>query len=936
MLVNKLNFEHNKHKAAIKISNPSIVVQSDTNFLKAHYNDNLAVRNNAIANIAFGSHKLVETFKMPHYYDLNAYVYQLSNKQTVVIVPKKDCHDLSINTVVKTGSFNEPDSKRGISHFLEHLAFDGSRNLKPGEFVKLLSKNGSPNNAETTSYATSFFFELVDPKFNDISELLKAHADVIKYPSLPPAQFKKEKEVVINEINLYKDSDDFIQFNAMLKSLFGIKSTSDNLGTGSDLSVKNISRKDVFAYHRQNYSPENIETYIVGDVEPAKIIKLVDKYFNTPDFQPRNTKKHFEKIKPIEKTEIKYIPNRHVVSSSVAVGFAGPKNNNIKEIFAVKALLSAFNLDRSSRLDSLLDKIDTESDVYYETVFNEPSAPGIIAFKIDVSTDKEQLALNYLKKAFLNLKSDPITQEELDSIKKNMLNFANGRSETSNEITTIMQDYAVIGGYKAYKNQVDLIKNITLEDINSVADKYLDTKKASVVILSPKKHKEGDISFGGKNIISTKYLKEKKLDNNVHLVINDNPNTIRTTVHFNLSAPVKQKAGVAEILAIMLDSSTAKHTQRDLSKLKIKNSSDTGVLTTDTGFLTISSSMKEDLPATINIINEMLFSPNLSEQNFNKAKRNLMIDLDSQNVSAQDLAMEIMYADHPLGQTLGLLQREASKVTYSDVLEYYNQLMNCARANIAVTGPISAGDNLLQFVEDQFKSLKTFSKNVDLNFHFSQPSETKIVVRPEKGLFQTEINQLFNIDTNNIKNVAAISVLDNIIGDNDLNGRLFADLREKQKLAYSVGSSFCNSPRLGQEVLEISTDIKDKDGNITDNIQKSLECFEKHINKLIYTKPSVDEVENAKRMLKAKYFLSFAKSGKQNSKIIQSLSSNYGLQYYNKLMQAIDDVTPDEVQRVAKEFLSKPSVISIITSKEAFYKAEKFLKSKGSINLDVQ
>lgn len=898
-----------------------------TGFSTNKTNKNNKPQNGMASKPTFEGHKLLEVFDVPHYQSLKGYIYELTNKQKVIIIPKKGAGATSVNTVVKTGALNEEDKFRGISHFMEHLAFDGSKGLKAGGFDKIADSKGANINAHTGTELTAYFFQVNGAKTKDYEELIAAHAKMIKYPKVGEAQFKKEQEVVIKEINQSQDRPSSKAYFDTLKNLFGINSASDHMVLGSEENIRNATFKDVLNYHKNSYTPDNMETYVVGDVSHKKMIDIIDKNFDTPDFRPAKKPILSEKISPIEKTKIEITQSPKVNISDLTIGFIGPENLNQKESSALDVLTKILTLNKSTRLNKNLSELNTEGDMGLYPVASNKKFPQAIFFDTKVDVGSEQKALDAISKSIKEIKTNPITQDELETAKRLILNTLNKASEESESLTSVMENAINVGGIDVYKNQIKNIKDVTVEDLNQVAEKYLNTQKAAVTILQPEGVQNGNITFTGKSIINTKFLKKMVLPNNLELVLNDNPNTIRTAMNINIKSPAERKPGVSEVLAQMLNNSNAVHNEEEFSNLKSKNAVDFAIAPSGKGLMASLGCLKESLSTGLDILKEALTSPKLDEKNFLKAKDEISFALKGATISANDRLMETVYGKTTTGESARVLKQEIDNVTLDDVKKYYADIMANSEAKSSITGPISSVEGLKETIAEKLGNLGTsFKTNINKKITVDDIKEPIVLVQAQKGLSQSTVLQFFHINSTKIEDVAAFRVMNTILGGG-LSARLFKDLREKQELAYQVGSRFSSTSNFSNLQFIIKTDIK-KGEAFTDNIEKSLTGFEKHINLLKKAPVTEIELANAKKSLRTAYSMQAESAGGQNDIITGGMVRDKA-DYNNKLMDAIDKVTPEDIQRVANEQLSKPSAISILTTEEAAAKTQKFLEGKG-------
>jgi predicted Zn-dependent peptidase len=127
----------------------------------------------------------------------------------------------------------------------------------------------------------------------------------------------------------------------------------------------------------------------------------------------------------------------------------------------------------------------------------------------------------------------------------------------------------------------------------------------------------------------------------------------------------------------------------------------------------------------------------------------------------------------------------------------------------------------------------------------------------------------------------------------------------------------------------IKTGVLNKKNEVNNNLEKAILGFKKHLKMLMDTPPTKAEVEMAKKISLSKFEQASAEAELQNLYISAALKMEYGVTFHNKLIQALEKVTPNDVQRVAKKYFTKPSVISVLTTKDVAKKSKSFLESRG-------
>lgn len=896
---------------------------------KTDYNSQNPVKNGHSKNVGFGAYELIKTFKDPHYTWMDNFVYELSNKLKVVIIPKKGPDAVTFKTVVKTGALNEQDNVRGISHLLEHLLFTGSKGLKHLEFNQSCASKGGASGAQTSTLHTAYYFKVTNAKNNDMSELIKKHSDLIKYPILSKTQFDKEKLIVLHEISTNKDEIDEIAYFELLKKMFRINSQAHDLVLGNENTIKSITRKDVLEYHKKNYTPDNMEIHVVGPTNHQKIINQIDKNFNTPDFVPSSEPKYHEKLMPIEKADISIIPMSTIYSSQVRAGFIGPSNINMQEAHSLQILTDILN----ARFNKKLKEISSTSNIGFIPVGNHPSDNLMFFFDVRTERGKEQKVLNSLKEVINDIEINPVDSNELELVKMNSMDYLNRGAEVSRDISKTLEYFVGQGSTDSYENMLNRIKNLTSDDIRLAAQKYLKTDKMAVIVVCPETKKAKKISFSGNTVVKPNRIKKHILKNNLKLFINDEPEKIRTAMTIKIESDYEPKLGTGLILSKTLENCTSKHDYKELMLLKFQECiEDIQASPVYHGIELTTNTMSEKFLSALNLAKQMLFEPNLNKENVHRAKDMVISDLLYTPLSAAEKAMEIMYPNHILGLNTDDLLEAIEKITLTDVRKYYQELMNNGIATVVLTGPVSKTEGLQEKIINELSSVENAFSNYSINQKPCDiPKNNHVAIQIAKGFEQSEIVQLFNIDTQNIKDIAAMEVLNAILGSAGQSSRLFKDLREKQKLAYEVNSKVFSNRAYGQIMLTIKT--SDMDKNIGSSIEKSIIGFEKHIKALMKKPVTEQELESAKKILTSAYIELSASAFSQNDLIYQWLYKPEEALFMNKFLEEIEKITVKDVQAAAKKHFSKPSVISILTNKEAAEKSMEFFKSRGKIEV---
>jgi zinc protease len=208
----------------------------------------------------------------------------LPNGMKLVVWPDKDIPNVAMYTWYRVGSRNERPGITGISHFFEHMMFNGTKTRPPGEFDRIMEGNGGNNNAYTSSDVTVYQNWFPSSATELIFDL---ESDRMRNLDFAPEKVASEREVVYSERRSSVDDDNFgtlieqMQATAYVAHPYQIPI----LGWPSDIEAWTVA--DLQGYYRQYYAPNNAVMFIVGDVEPADAFKLAEKYLATLPAQPQ-------------------------------------------------------------------------------------------------------------------------------------------------------------------------------------------------------------------------------------------------------------------------------------------------------------------------------------------------------------------------------------------------------------------------------------------------------------------------------------------------------------------------------------------------------------------------------------------------------------------------------------------------------------------------
>ena len=877
--------------------------------------------------------------------NLNAKLYKLANGQKIIIVPKEGT--TVVKTYVNTGSLNEPDKVRGISHFIEHNLFNGSKSLGDKVFFDEVNKMGAQTNASTSFSVTDYYISsnLLDD--SDLENKVKLQAGMIQSPKFLLEKLDKEKKIVDSEINMCLSDDNNIGYTKTLKNLFGIKSTSDDLVAGSTDNIDSLTRDDVVNYFNNNYYPANMVTVVSGEVNPDDTMKLISKYFTSKKQPVQN--RHYETLTPINNSVREDLISKKTDSlSSIFLGFAGPENANYKDKILISAFSEYLSALANSKFSDIERKYSTSIDLDVERLGTRPTDKTALVFQSGVSEEYTEPLLKDIYNIIADVAKNPPSEEEMTAIKLRIKKSDQKTLESSHSVNNLV-GMATLNDYLDRTNEYNkIIDEMTPQDISNIARKYFDLNKAALTVVHPNTStiekinenyksaasKNSVVSFTGinkKTPVNVQKIQEYDLPNNYRVILNDiDSDNVQYRFSLRQKNWTPKKAATADVLSSMLQNcGTNNNSLKDVLK-KV----DLYGINMDSDASNYERYLIADFPAetaqkSLSLFHEIITEPNLSKEVFEKAVKDCRDDYLAAEPSPWDKFDKTVLKGLPEAFTIQDKKDSLDTITQQDVIDLYNEIFANGQGQVTVSGNFSKYPNLKQTI---FENTSLYSqaqpRDISLEKTFSPIDKTEVLTVPHLKN-QANIIEGFKFkQSGNIKDSVCLSLLNKILGDTP-SSRLFSDLREQRHLAYSVSSDYNFFGDTGVMVLTIGTTTENHEtGEKTfDNVKKSIEGFNENIKKISTEPVSIEELDAAKKALKTSMLSAFEKNSTKTSIIEQNARTPYDVNFVNQKLAMIDEITPEDLLRTAKYVFNSKPVYSIAATQATIDANKDFLNS---------
>ena len=409
----------------------------------------------------------------------------LKNGMKVLVQTDHSIPNVALYIFYRIGSRNEGPGTTGISHFFEHMMFNGAKKYGPGELDKAMEANGGASNAYTTRDVTVYQDWFPRSALDLIYDI---ESDRIRDLSFDPAKIKSEREVVASERRLRTDNDNGGLLDEQLWATSYIAHPYQWPVVGWMSDIEHWTIEQLKHHFEMGYAPNNATMVVTGDVSPEEIFALCEKYIEPiPSHTPPPP---VVTVEPEQMGERRLVVRKAAQLPLVLVAYHIPQTNN-PDYYALNVLRTVLFQGESSRMyQRLVDKdqiaLDVSSSV--EPAFNPTIVEVAAQPKQGVDPQKCEKAMY---EEFENAKNAMISDTELEKAKNIRL------AEFYREMRTINGRANTIGTYEVffgdYRKLFDAAKNysaVTKEDVQRAAKAYFGANNRTVATLMPENAEE--------------------------------------------------------------------------------------------------------------------------------------------------------------------------------------------------------------------------------------------------------------------------------------------------------------------------------------------------------------------------------------------------------------------------------------------------------------
>jgi len=857
------------------------------------------------------------------------------NKMTVLIKEVHSAPVIAINTLVKVGYFDEPDSLTGISHLLEHMFFKGTKKRKVGQLRdETRSLGGYLNGA--TIYEYTHYYTVLPQRF--AQKGLELQSDALLNSVIDSVELEKEKNVVIQEIKRKLDNPDVLAWEKLMELAFE-NHLIRRWRMGTEKQIESFSRKDLENHYLGFYRPDNIILCIAGDIKTDEILKEVKDYYG--DFKKETIEK-----KPIpqepEQKEFKYAQLKgDITQTYLKIGFHAPGKLD-QDFFALDVLSHILGHGRSSRLSQVLKEKEKLVSSIKSEAFGLKDM-GVFTIEAELEAEKLLPAETHIFREIERLKVSDVSDIELTKA-KNVMKFSYLSSiETAIGYAENLAFFESYGDFRLAEKYLENVEKVTKADIKKVASKYLTLEGASLLEYRPNRSFDERItvtiikdaikeglkekveemkeeklvpikSDGKKATISSreKDAKKEKLSYGPTLVTKENHSLplVSLGIYFK-GGRIDESSDNCGITQLTLRTSlkgTQSKTAFQISNLieMLGGSIDLEANADYFGYEV--KVLSDNLTKTLDIVSDVIKNPVFDEEELEKEKNILLAEIQKNKDSMTDYPIDLFYQAifpyHPYGLNSLGEPKALNRLTRKEVVDWYNRFFVANNILIAVVGDFNS-EKLKEGLNKNFSDFKNGEIPTPERIEVKKGERESTLVE-DRAKAQTAQAMGFVTCPYQDRDLYPLKVLQAIASGG--GGRFFNELREKKSLAYTVYGVNDSWGKAGVFYAYIATSPEKED-----EAKKGL------LNE--FSKFKIDlvndgELETAKRYITGMYQILLETNSALVKQYAKAELLGKGIQEVEEYPKKINQVTKEQIRDVAiKYFNEKNLAVGVIRGK---------------------
>lgn len=392
----------------------------------------------------------------------------------------KNVRSVAMGIVVGAGSGLEADPQAGISHFIEHMAFKGTKKRTAFDIASEMDAVGGKMNAWTSKELTTFYSVTLDKHIDIAVDVL---SDIFLHSIYDPKEMETEKGVILEEIKMYEDTPDELVHDMFTEVIYH----GHPLGRptiGNEKTVRSIQRDNIIDYTKHLYTPDNTIIALAGNIEHEEVVQLIE-----PAFSAMKGKLALKKQSPPTLKKASKIKHKKTEQVHMCLGVKGPSQTD-EDRYTFSVLDTVLGGSMSSRL---FQEVREKRGLAYSIYSYNGALKNAGLYVVYAGTSKENFkkVVDLTIKEFNKIKKNGITKEEMQRSKEHIKgSIVLGLESTSSRMGWLAKSEFYYNRIITIDEIFEQIDKVTHDDIINAANKYIKDEYLTLTAIGDLTEKE--------------------------------------------------------------------------------------------------------------------------------------------------------------------------------------------------------------------------------------------------------------------------------------------------------------------------------------------------------------------------------------------------------------------------------------------------------------
>jgi zinc protease len=870
--------------------------------------------------------------------------YRLQNGLRVLLFPDQSKQTITVNVTYMVGSKHENYGETGMAHLLEHLVFKGTPNHQ--DIPQELTEHGARPNGTTWLDRTNYF-ETFNSSEENLKWALDLESDRMVNSFIAKKDLESEMTVVRNEFESRENNP----FNVLMERVRSTAYTWHNYGKttiGAKSDLENVPIDRLQAFYRKYYQPDNAVLTVAGKIDEAKTLEFINQKFGVIPKPGREISATYT-TDPTQDGE-RTVTLRRVGDVQVAMSAYHIPAGSHADYPAIEVLVQILGSEPSGRLyKSLVDSKKASNAGAFNLDGREP---GLLLTYAQVLKEKSlEDAKTTMLQTLDGFFKEPVTQVDVDRAKNELIKQIELLFNSSERVGLALSESIGSGDWRLLFLNRDLLKKVSVDDVNRVAALYLKPDNRTTGLFIPTEKPERseipatpDVDAlvkdykGTQTVAAGEAFDPSPANIESRTTRTDLPNGMklallpkktrgesveaRITMRFGDEKSLANRATAGEFVAEMLNKGTAKHTRQQIKDEFDRLKANVFIGGGATQSVVTLTTTKPNLTEALNLLMEVLKEPVFPADEFEKLKNEKLAQIEANRSEPQPIAFtKIQQHVNPFPKSdpryISTFDEDVADIkslNLDEVKNFYKDFYGSNNATMSLVGDIDATEvkGIITSQLGQWNSAQPFNRLVNKAAVVKTINES--IETPDKA--NAFFLASFNFDMRDDNPDYPALVLGNfMLGGGFLNSRLATRIRQKEGLSYGVGSQF-NAGTL------------DPVGTFTafaiyapQNAEKLEKAFNEEIVKVITEGFTTEEITAAKSGWSQSRTVTRAQDGSLAGTLNGYLFTKRNLSWDESFEKTVMALTPEQINAAMKKHI-QPERINIVKAGD-FAKAKK-------------